>query len=307
MNTNATWFSQSLAVCQIGRRCYPKRLHRVAALVGALTLLPAPVYAATAFIQLFETDSGHSVCDRLCNSTITNTAPINYGPTTLTGSGGATYISASGVVGPSPISSFVTGNVAVEYNLGIADTYTVHGTAVGPFSITTTFGATGTMSTVPSGPFNVFVGSVNVKIGTYDLQVLPFPSGPVDYISVIPFDPSSQATTGGVILRAAGSVPVDISASYTRTVSVGDTFDIAYQLQSGFALGTIDLSHTASISFLLPDGVYLTSALGSVFGDAPTTPGAIPIPAAFPLLATGLGGLALLTWRRNRTKAAAAA
>lgn len=277
-----------------------------AAVTAASALSPVSAFAGTAFLFLSEIDSGHSVCNPLCTSNFSSSAPIGLSSTTYTSANGLTSITAAGLVGPNPITSFVTSNVAVEFDLGIADTYTVHGSATGPFSITTTFGATGTMSTVPSGPFNVlFAGNANVKIGTYSTQILDFPSGSITYPTVTSFDASSQATTGGITLTTAGSVPVNISATYTKNnVSVGDVFDIAYMLTSAFAKGTIDLSHTATISFLLPEGVYLTSELGSVFGDVPTS---TPLPAALPLFATGLGALGLLGWRRKKKAAALAA
>jgi hypothetical protein len=45
-----------------------------------------------------------------------------------------------------------------------------------------------------------------------------------------------------------------------------------------------------------------------VIGDQQqVTPGATPLPAAFPLFATGIGGLGLLGWRRKKRAAARAA
>lgn len=90
-----------------------------------------------------------------------------------------------------------------------------------------------------------------MKIGTYALNTI----GSIQQATVIPFDPTSEATTPGITLVSGpSSVPIDITASHTRTVAVGDVFDIAYLLRSAFAKGEIDLSHTATISFLLPDG-----------------------------------------------------
>ena len=225
---------------------------------------------------------------------------------TTTYNGTVTSITASGSVSPSTITSFVASNVGVEFRLGFNDTYTVHGSAAGVFPITTTFGVTGTASTFPSGANQVLlVGNANVFIGNYFVDTTSFPSGP--YPSVSPFDPSSEAHTGGITLVNQPPVNINISASYTKMVSVGNIFDIGYLLTSAFARGTIDLSHTATISFDLPDGVYLTSELGGVFGDAPTAPGDTPIPAALPLFAGGLCVIGLLARRKKRSAAALAA
>ena len=276
------------------------KLFCAVALAGALAftaasvMLPLSANAATAFIQLFEINSGHSVCNPLCTSIITS-SPIALPTTTFNGA--TTHITASGSVSANTITSFVSSDVGAEFLLGISDTYTVHGTAAGVFSITTTFGVTGLANTIPSGSANVlFAGNAQVKIGTYALNT---------QATVIPFEPTSEATTGGITLVSGpSSVPIDIAASHTRTVAVGDVFDIAYLLRLAFAKGEIDLSHTATISFLLPDDVYLTSELGGVFGIVPTTPGDTPLPAALPLFATGLGALGLLGWRRKRKQTA---
>ena len=288
----------SLQSCQSAVRS----LINAFALTVASTFFPVGAQAATYFLQLYEIDSGHSVCNNKCTQTFSG-SPITLPATTFSGT--ATHITASGGVSANTINSFASANVAVEYDLGISDTYTVHGSVGGLFPITTTFGATGIANTVQSGPNQVnIVGNASVKIGTYSVDTTSFPSGP--YATVTPFDLTTQATTGSITIVNGPSVPISISASYTRMVSVGDVFDIAYMLASAFGIGEIDLSHTATISFTTPAGVYLTSDLGGVFGDAPTT-GATPVPAALPLFATGLGVMGLLGWRKKRKSAAATA
>ena len=83
-----------------------------------------------------------------------------------------------------------------------------------------------------------------------------------------------------------GNVP------FTLTSNILD-FAIAFSLlnePNGFIY---ELEHFLSGSF---DGLVL---VGSSNGIAATVPG-VPIPAALPLFATGLGALALFGWRRSR-------
>jgi hypothetical protein len=60
----------------------------------------------------------------------------------------------------------------------------------------------------------------------------------------------------------------------------------------------IDMLNTGHISFDLPDGVFLTSALGGRFGAEVTSE--VPLPGALPLFAGGLGLMALLARRRKQ-------
>jgi hypothetical protein len=89
-------------------------------------------------------------------------------------------------------------------------------------------------------------------------------------------------------------VPISVATIYTRTVSVGDVFDIAYGVNSGTSIGWIDLRNTATLSFDLPEGVYLTSALGATFGNVPE-----PSPALL-LASSALPGLGAVCRRRIR-------
>ena len=64
-------------------------------------------------------------------------------------------------------------------------------------------------------------------------------------------------------------------------------------------------------NFTVSDGgIQMFSAANTLpyglVGDAPPPP-ATPLPAAFPLFATGLGAMGLLGWRRKRKNAAAIA
>jgi len=196
------------------------------------------------------------------------------------------FMSATGSVSPTAIHSFVSSTDGVEFDLATEDTYTVHGGS-GPFAITAHLDASGTTSTLKAGPFfEDVVPNISVIIG--QLVIDPAATGiPI----VSPFDSSSHATTvlPSLVGFSPQSAPISASTSYTRVVSPGDVFDIAYELNSQFALGTIDLSHTATISFDLPDGVFLTSAGGATFGTPPATGGGVPEPAAWALMIMGFG------------------
>jgi len=78
----------------------------------------------------------------------------------------------------------------------------------------------------------------------------------------------------------------------------GPSVDLALVLTTLAQCGdgmTCNFLDTGSISLGLPSNVSFTSDSG-VFLTAAQT----PLPAALPLFATGLGGLGLLSWRRNR-------
>ena len=272
---------------------------KIAILVAACLAVACPntASATTAFIQLYEINSGHSVCSSLCTNTYTNSGSAVLPGFSQTGSGGLTFINASGAVSPSSILGSASGNVGVELDLGVDDNYTVMGTASGPFAITATLHAVGTFDTVPAGPFQEIVGgTATARIGTYGTLTLP--SGP--YAVVTEFDPAAHANASATFTNAPAQ-PFDITATYTTMVSVGDTFDLAYELALSFALGTIDASHTATLAFATPSGIYLAAGSGSLFGDVPTVvDGTTPVPASLPLFVTGLGALGFLGWRRKR-------
>ena len=272
-------------------------------LAAGVLAVPTPLFAATippdstAFIAVYEIDSSSSACPGLCTIVSSTGTPLNLASTTFSGADGT--ISGSGSTSAGTLRTYIesTGSIGGETDLGVQDTYTVHGSATGPFAVTTTLHVTGTAGGVPfASIYQALVsGQVNVTIGTLDINSL----------TVDPFNATSQAHMGLpiIIQPAAISVPIDLSVSYTVMVSVGDVFNIAYGMNSDTGLGIVDLSHTATISFSTPDGIFLTSLLGGEFGDVPTS--ATPLPAALPLFASGLGALGLLGWRRKRKAQAA--
>jgi hypothetical protein len=118
-----------------------------------------------------------------------------------------------------------------------------------------------------------------------------------DYLEISAFDPS-----GGTLViysdlvsdPVAGDSP---SEGYTYVPPTGGT-------KTYVGNGTWDISLILSGSVDPPVGI-------EIFDLQPTNPlpnpAATPLPAALPLLATGLGTMGLLGWRRKRKNAAAPA
>ncbi len=140
-------------------------------------------------------------------------------------------------------------------------------------------------------------------VTTYDLTATSiFPSSFSGF--VITFDDGNSdgkyslgelVTFSGMTLVGVGSysgmdrVPNTIySVVSGGGTSCGTAFDECWHMTGGPSGGT-----------LLLDRSYFTYSLDAVGGVA------VPAPAALPLLASGLGALGLIGWRRKRRKAAA--
>lgn len=274
----------------------------LAALAAIATAAPAaasgiffPPPGSNSFIQLYEIDSGQSICNALCIQTSSLSASSTLAPFGLASPAGFNHVSGFASTDPSSMHAFLTGNTAMEYDVAMNDTYTVHG-GTGPFAITSSLHVDGTMSTIPLGATNnILLGAgVVAKIGQFDID-----PAQVFQPIVLPFDATSQARTGGVTLVGAPqSVAVDLTASYTKMVNPGDVFDLGYEITLSDAEGTIDLSHTALIGFTLPDGVFLTDAYGNTFGAPPSVAG-VPEAASWAMMISGFG-LAGAMLRRRR-------
>lgn len=104
--------------------------------------------------------------------------------------------------------------------------------------------------------------------------------------SVNSLSPSSVDGTVSLLFDIAPGVPFSVFAALNLSVS-------AFQ-QSLAASGTIDATHTGTISFIAPDGYVLTSASGA-FG----LPAAVPEPETWAMLMIGLGMVGLAVRRRN--------
>lgn len=188
-------------------------------------------------------------------SNLPGQAPPNGIPlTTVTASGQSTTGYAE--ILADRLHNFTTGRSQFMHS-SFQDFYTVGGTATGPFDLMVQLHATGEMRPIQSGSLHVlFAGNAQAKIGTFNHD----PNLETEHVRVTPFNPAAQADTGAHDLFVPGSIPIDITASYTKTgVNVGDVFDLSYQLRSAAATGEIDVF--GAISFTLPDGVFLTSAM----------------------------------------------
>jgi hypothetical protein len=230
--------------------------------------------------------------------------PTNGIPTS-TFSSSTISATTSAEVLPDRVRTFLSGRSAFLY-VSLEDTYTIHGTSADPFNITVQLNMTGTMRSYDLGTgssisHQMLGVNATAEIGTF------FPDSTNDINEQFRINPFSASTTATYSppTAAAGSpfsLPFNITASHTLTnMSVGSIFTLAYGLNSAFSIGEIDMLSTGHISFILPDGVFLTSALGGRFGDFATSE--VPLPAALPLFATGLGLMGLFGWRRRRTHA----
>ena len=230
-------------------------------------------------------------------SNLPGQAPPNGIPLTTITNSNPGYASGYSEIMPNTTRTFLQGNFTSFIHASFQDTYTVGGTATGTFDIPVSLRVTGTMRSQPHGVFGhiLYVATVQAEIGTFN----PNPDA-LEPQRVTPFDAAALAQTQFIGPDARPSpyeVPVDITATYTKTnVSVGDTFTLAYGVNSSFAKGEIDLLNTGSIAFDLPPGVTLTSSLAQ----------AIPEPASAALLplATALATAARRPKRRRAARPA---
>ena len=214
-------------------------------------------------------------------------APPNGIPTT-TFVDGLEFATGFAEILPNRVRIFTRSNVSAFMFASFQDTYTVGGTATGPFSITVDLHVTGAARSVPSGPpFQNILNAafIEVEIGTFNPDPGDVAGGHpfIEQFRIEPFNFASNRnlqSIAGTSGPSPFSRPIDVATSYTRMVSVGDVFNIAYGVNATFAgRAEIDLLNTATISFDLPDGVFLTSALAQRL---------VPEPSGLALLALGL-------------------
>lgn len=145
------------------------------------------------------------------------------------------------------------------------DMYTVGGTAAGPFDISVALHVTGFGRSAGTGTCGICHQMVGVngeaKIGTFQTFTDPALG---EGLRVSEFSAATRANFS-FATEASGSPfehPIDITASHTvQNVNVGDTFVLAYGVNSRFSRGQVEFLDTAMISFALPEGVFLVSAL----------------------------------------------
>lgn len=269
----------------------PKRVFVISLLLGAMaseTAWAVPVTmpdGSTVWMEL-SANACDSDGDADClGSNQLGANPPNGIPLTTFNEGNGTWVTGFAEAYPNQARSYLSSYSGSFMYISMLDSYTVHGTAAGPFNITVHLDVTGTAASVVTGPWHQLnTASVQLEIGTWNPSTAPALG---EQFRVTPFDASTLATQGFATQVAATpfSHAVNVSASHTRSVGVGDVFDLAYGINSALGIGTLDLLNTAVISFDLPQGVYLTSAQGGTFG-AP-----VPVPAVAWLFVSGLVGL----------------
>ncbi|MEX2309231.1 MAG: hypothetical protein WD738_16645 [Pirellulales bacterium] len=188
---------------------------------------------------------------------------------------------------PDRVRTFLSGRSGSFMWASFQDTYTVGGTVSGSFPITVDLHVTGTARSVAigSGLHQFSFAGTEVEIGTF--SPVGDAGGGValpEQFRITPFSPStrnSQVIQPSPPLRSAPfEFPIDVATSHSLTVSVGDMFDLAYGVNTSTNNAEIDLLNTGTISFDLPDGVFLTSSLARSL---------IPEPTGFALMAAALG------------------
>ena len=272
-------------------------------LAAALALLPGSAHAATVFIQVTQNDSGHALCNVFCTQ-IVGGGPATQAPISRSNTAGQ-FLTGAGEVTATTMKMSSSTNAAGGVSLGLSDTFTVLGEGSGVVSLTAVWHATGSVSSVGLGNGSVqgILGATQIRIGTMGSTNIA--AGTLYTVSAFSGPDTTKSTSP---FNVFGPSPIsfdsDMTATYTFPAAIGSAFDMAFLLSSGFTFGAADFSHTATLSFNTPSGVYLTSGLGGIFGDAPAVVGT-PLPAALPLFASGLGVLGLLARRRRKTAVAA--
>jgi hypothetical protein len=121
------------------------------------------------------------------------------------------------------------------------------------------------------------------------------------------------ATNGGVVAASCGhgggncysdgAVQAYDGITQAIATTINTTYNVSFWLDDNSSLTTFSrLSTNGDTTDSGGNGIDLLVYAGSIPG-----PSTVPLPAALPLFATGLGALGLLGWRRKRKAAAVAA
>ena len=260
-----------------------------AVVAAALALGSAGVMAPTATagpIGVWLQTAGNGCPGGVCVTVVTTSVPAAIPLSTSTAPDLANVTAEADVTAADTAHLFLSSSGGGGFSTSAwGDTYTVSGNFVGDVPITATLRATGTARSVATSRDNRIVsGSVMVEIGAFhpeatsgQFAIDPFAPGglPAQVIQKFPTQVSASPF----------SHPIDVQVSYTTSVHVGQVFDLGFDAIAALGgQGTLDLSHTAEISFALPDGLVLTSALGGTYGN-------VPEPASLALLGLGLAGI----------------
>jgi len=206
--------------------------------------------------------------------------PPNGIPATTFDSGGSLG-TATGFaeILPGAIRIYSRGEFSNFLHASYEDTYTVVGSAAGPFDIAVEFHVSGVASSVVAGPFHQLIAFGEAEIGVFQTSTDgAFSEG----LRVQPFDAQSSSSFAIPFESASSpfSRPIDVTAHHTvQDVSVGDTFTLAFGLNWRSSKGEGDFRNTGLVSFDLPPGVGLVSSLAQSL---------VPEPSGLALLVAGL-------------------
>jgi hypothetical protein len=196
--------------------------------------------------------------------------PPNGIPLSTFGSGGSLG-TATGFaeILPDRIRIYSRGEFSNFLHASFEDSYTVVGSAAGPFDIPVEFHVSGMAHSIPAGPFHQLIAFGEAEIGVFNTSTDgAFNEGQ----RVQPFDAQSSASFAIPFESTSSpfSRPIDVTARYTvQDVNVGDTFTLAFGMNWRSSKGEGDLLNSGIISFDLPEGVFLTSALAESLQPLP--------------------------------------
>ena len=150
-------------------------------------------------------------------------------------------------------------------------------------------------------------------------------SGAPDRVTSILTD-NTGLVSGTTIVALTDPTPLTVGSTFTKTftTALGTFVENLTVTSRTFGLTAVGIDATGTItetvvtsgSLLTPSPVFYSAAytqnggpgaqINASFNNS-TVPPSVPLPAALPLFATGLGAMGLLGWRRKRKNAAAIA